>query len=118
MYRVGCSMLVMILEAVPVSLRGELTRWLTPVTSTVFVGSVSAEVREALWALALVRCRSGQVLQAWSARGEPGYDLRLHNGKNSTVVQLEGVPAIAVQDAAWREAANRFGLVVPASLPE
>ncbi|MCC7000500.1 MAG: type I-E CRISPR-associated endoribonuclease Cas2, partial [Deltaproteobacteria bacterium] len=39
-------MLVMILEAVPVSLRGELTRWLTPVTSTVFVGSVSAEVRE------------------------------------------------------------------------
>lgn len=104
-------MLMMVLEAVPVGLRGELTRWLTPVTSTVFVGSVSAEVRDALWALAVSRCGSGQVLQVWSARGEPGYDLRLHNGKNAKVVQLEGVPAIAVQDAAWRDAAARFELV-------
>jgi CRISPR-associated protein Cas2 len=104
-------MLVMVLEAVPVGLRGELTRWMTPVASTVFVGNVSAEVREALWALALARCGSGQVVQVWSARGEPGYDLRLHNGRNSRVVQLEGVPAIAVQDAAWREAAARFGLM-------
>lgn len=104
-------MVVMILEAVPVGLRGELTRWLTQVAATVFVGRISSQVREALWALAVERVDAGQVIQVWSAQGEPGYSLRLHNMEKTQLVDIEGVPAIAVQDAAWREAVERFHLL-------
>ena len=38
-------MVVMILERVPVLLRGELTRWLLEVRAGVFVGTMSAGVR-------------------------------------------------------------------------
>jgi CRISPR-associated protein Cas2 len=42
-------MVVIILESVPVSLRGELTRWMLELRAGVFVGSLSAMVRDKLW---------------------------------------------------------------------
>jgi len=42
-------MVVMILECVPESLRGELSRWLLEPKAGVFVGTVTATVRERLW---------------------------------------------------------------------
>ena len=42
-------MVVMILECVPTVLRGELSRWLTPVGGGVHVGQISALVRGELW---------------------------------------------------------------------
>ncbi len=41
-------MVVIILEKVPAGLRGELTRWLLELKAGVFVGKVSAMVRERL----------------------------------------------------------------------
>ena len=41
-------MIVMILENVPTSLRGELSRWLLEPRAGVFVGHVSARVRDKL----------------------------------------------------------------------
>jgi CRISPR-associated protein Cas2 len=99
---------VMILECVPTVLRGELSRWLTPVGGGVYVGTVSALVRDELWRLALSKAESGRVIQIWSCRGEPGYGLRVHGLVDATLVDLEGLPMIAVRDAAWREAMERF----------
>ena len=56
-------MVVMILERVPAVLRGELSRWLTPVGGGVHVGQVSALVREELWNLALKKAGNGRVIQ-------------------------------------------------------
>ncbi|MCD6345555.1 MAG: type I-E CRISPR-associated endoribonuclease Cas2, partial [Anaerolineae bacterium] len=42
-------MVVMILEKVPVGVRGELTRWLLEIKTGVFVGHISARVRDKLW---------------------------------------------------------------------
>ena len=42
-------MVVMILESVPPSLRGEITRWMIQPKAGVFVGKVSAMVRDKLW---------------------------------------------------------------------
>ena len=99
---------VMILERVPTILRGELSRWLTPVGGGVHVGRVSALVRDHLWALAISKAGSGRVIQIWQRRGEPGYGLRVHGLVDSQLVDLEGLPMIAVKDAAWREAMARF----------
>ena len=42
-------MIVMLLEKVPLRVRGELTRWLIEPHTGVFVGHVNAMVRERLW---------------------------------------------------------------------
>jgi len=42
-------MVVMILERVPASLRGELTRWLLELRAGVFVGTLKPVVRRKLW---------------------------------------------------------------------
>ena len=42
-------MVVLVLERVPTSLRGELTRWMLEPKAGVFVGTMSALVREQLW---------------------------------------------------------------------
>lgn len=99
---------VMILERVPTVLRGELSRWLTPVGGGVHVGRVSALVRDQLWALALAKAGQGRVIQIWQCRGEPGYALRVHGLVDAQLVDLEGLPMIAVKDAAWRQAMVRF----------
>lgn len=99
---------VMILENVPTVLRGELSRWLTPVGGGVHVGKVSALVRDELWALAVAKAGQGRVIQIWQSRGEPGYALRVHGLVDAQLVDLEGLPMIAVKDAAWREAMSRF----------
>ncbi len=52
-------MMVLVLERVPPSLRGELTRWLLELRAGVFVGTVSALVRERLWQLACERMGEG-----------------------------------------------------------
>ena len=101
-------MVVMILECVPALLRGELSRWLTPVGGGVHVGRVSTLVREELWTMAVNKAESGRVIQIWSCRGEPGYDMRVHGLVNATLVDLEGLPMIAIRDAAWKEAMERF----------
>jgi CRISPR-associated protein Cas2 len=101
-------MVVMILEKVPTLLRGELSRWLTPVGGGVHVGRVSALVRDELWALAVAKAGQGRVIQIWQTRGEPGYALRVHGLVGSQLIDLEGLPMIAVKDAAWREAMDRF----------
>ena len=42
-------MVVMIMESVPVSLRGELSRWLIEPHPGVFLGHLTAMVRDRLW---------------------------------------------------------------------
>jgi len=101
-------MLVMILERVPTVLRGELRRWLTPISASVHVGRVSALVRDELWEMAVSKAKEGRVIQVWQCSGEPGYCLRTHGLVKSELVDIEGIPLIAVRDASWREAMDRF----------
>jgi CRISPR-associated protein Cas2 len=42
-------MVVVILESVPKTVRGELTRWLLELRAGVFAGNISAIVRDKLW---------------------------------------------------------------------
>ena len=44
------SVVVVVLTACPVGLRGDLTRWLLEISPGVFVGHISARVRDGLWA--------------------------------------------------------------------
>ena len=85
-------MLVMILERSPESLKGELSRWLNEPKSGVFVGNVSARVRDELWGLATRKVKDGSVMQVWTDTACPqGYRCRSYGKASRQLVDFEGI---------------------------
>ena len=84
-------MVVMVLEKVSVSLRGELTRWLIEIKTGVYIGDVNAMVRDRLWKKCIERRGAGSVFQAWSTNNEQGYSMRIEGETNRSIVDWEGV---------------------------
>jgi CRISPR-associated protein Cas2 len=67
---------VFIFEQVKAGLRGELRKWMLELRTGVFVGSVSARVREILWKKIVERVQEDQqtelhYLGAWMVRDAP-----------------------------------------------
>lgn len=71
-------MVVMILEAVPPSLRGDLSRWMLEPKAGMFLGRMTARIRDELWKKAVAGSGDGGCFQAWSARNEQGFEFRTH----------------------------------------
>ena len=84
----------MILERVPQSLRGELTRWLLELKAGVFVGRVSAMVRERLWAKACEAMGEGGGILVQTADDEQGFDLRFWGNPGRSVRDFEGIQLV------------------------
>jgi CRISPR-associated protein Cas2 len=91
-------MVVMILENVPVSLRGELTRWLLELKSGVFVGHVSARVRDKLWEKCCRAKRIGGVTQVWSTNTEQRFEMRMCGQTQREIIDLDGLQLIRIPD--------------------
>ena len=84
-------MLVMILERTPRSLRGELSRWLMEPKPGVFLGNVSARVKDELWEMAAKKRKGGAVMQVWSDRSPQGYSCRVDGDASRRLVEFEGI---------------------------
>ncbi len=89
-------MIVMILEKVPTSVRGELSRWLVEPKTGVFVGHVSGMVRDRLWQKCCKSCGAGGVVQIWSTNTEQRFQMRLHGDTSRQLVELEGIQLIQI----------------------
>ena len=89
-------MIVMILESVPPSLRGELTRWLVEPHTGVFIGHVNAMVRDRLWKKCRDAKRAGGVIQAWSTNTEQRFQIRMAGTTKRDVVDFDGLKLIRV----------------------
>lgn len=72
-------MTVFVLTAVPAGLRGQFTRWLLEIAPGVFVGKLSARIREYLWQRVLEYLGTGKALMVWQAKNEQGLEFRTHN---------------------------------------
>lgn len=90
-------MIVLVVERVPPSVRGELTRWLLEPKVGVFVGNVSAMVRDKLWERVCkgLKGREGGLL-AYSTDTEQGFAIRVHGETSRLVVDFEGLTLIKV----------------------
>lgn len=89
-------MVVFILERVPAGLRGQLTRWLLEPKSGVFVGKVSAMVREKLWELVCAKLAGGACLMIYSSNTEQGFMIR-SLGKTARLIEdFEGLLLVRV----------------------
>ncbi len=91
-------MIVMILESVPASLRGELSRWLIEPYPSVFVGNVSAIVRDRLWDKCRKTKKLGGVVQVWSTNNEQRFQMRMAGDTRRAVVDMEGLQLIRIPD--------------------
>lgn len=98
-------MVVMVLERVPASLRGELTRWMQEVQAGVFVGSLSAMVRDLLWKKSMEKRADGWCCQIYSTNTEQGYAIRVAGDAKRNVIDVEGILLIAVKNARWERVA-------------
>ena len=88
-------MLVMILEKAPASLRGELSRWLIEPHTGVFLGHLSARVRDELWNKACAKTWGGWVVQVWSDTTSPqGYRYRCFGNPSRALVDHEGIALV------------------------
>ena len=83
-------MTVVVLTAVPPGLRGHLTRWLLEISPGVFVGHVSARVRELMWARIVEFVVDGRALMVHSTRGEQRLAFAVH-GHDWTPVDFDRI---------------------------
>lgn len=89
-------MVVLILERVSQGLRGELTRWFLEPKSGVFVGHVSAMVRDKLWEKACGQAKGGGCLMIHTSDNEQGYRVRSWGDTSRSIEDFEGLFLVRV----------------------
>ncbi|MFK0016227.1 type I-E CRISPR-associated endoribonuclease Cas2e [Streptomyces sp. NPDC091027] len=88
------AMVVVATTAVPDHLRGALSRWTTEVVPGIFVGSVSARVRDELWTQVAAVVGDGQAVLIHPASTEQGYQLRTAGTRRRIPVDFDGLTLI------------------------
>ena len=84
-------MVVLILESVAPGLRGEITRWMIQPRAGVFVGKVSAMVRDKLWEKVQRAAKRGSGILLYSSNAEQGFSVRTFGDPSRELIDIEGV---------------------------
>ncbi|MFF5800409.1 type I-E CRISPR-associated endoribonuclease Cas2e [Streptomyces albogriseolus] len=98
------SMTVLATTAVPDHLRGALTRWLLEVTPELYVGTVSARVRDELWASATACVGNGTAVLAYPSDNEQGFELRTAGRQRRSPLDFDGLTLIAFRGESQEQA--------------
>lgn len=72
-------MIILTMADCPIGLRGDLTKWLLEISPGVFVGQVSARVRDHLWERIRDTIKDGRVTMVFNTNNEQRLDFRVHN---------------------------------------
>jgi CRISPR-associated protein Cas2 len=89
---------VIIVERAPPSLRGDLTRWMLEPQAGVFVGTVSALVRDKLWERVCQGVKGGAATLIHSSDGEQGFGVRLWGAATRSMEDFEGLWLVRVPE--------------------
>ena len=85
------SMIVVVTEAVPPRLRGRLAVWLLEVRAGVYVGNVSARIREMIWQQINEFAEDGNVVMAWGTNTESGFDFQTYGENRREPIDFDGL---------------------------
>ncbi|MET8102414.1 type I-E CRISPR-associated endoribonuclease Cas2e [Streptomyces sp. NPDC005236] len=88
------SMLVIATTAVPDHLRGALSRWTSEVVPGIFVGTVSARVRDQLWQAVTETVGNGAAVLIHPAPTEQGYAIRTAGTRRRIPADFDGLTLI------------------------
>ena len=102
-------MVVMIFERAPAGLRGELSRWLMEIRAGVFLGHVSALVRDGLFEHCKTKLAGGGMVMVFPAQTEQGFRVRVWGKMSREVVDVEGLYLMRVRVPVRVELAARGG---------
>lgn len=86
-------MIVITLTDCPKSLRGDLSKWLLEINTGVFVGKVSARVRDNLWKRVKDSVKNGRATLVYTTNSEQRMDFRLHNSENQ-IIDYDGLKLV------------------------
>lgn len=89
------TMTVLSVTAVPDHVRGALTRWLLEVTPHLYVGTISARVRDELWHAVGNCIADGVAVLVHPAANEQGFTLRTAGEQRRHPVDFDGLTLIA-----------------------
>lgn len=90
-------MIVLVTENVAPGLRGELTKWLLEAKAGVFVGKVSAAIRDRLWDKVSENLCGGAALLVYSYANEQGFEMKMVGTPKRSVVDVDGVLLIKTE---------------------
>jgi CRISPR-associated protein Cas2 len=90
-------MVVFVLENASPGLRGELSRWLFEVRAGVFVGKLSALVRDELWKIVEGKIKNGSAVLIYSTNSEQGFTARSLGDPSRHLIDIEGVLLVKTQ---------------------
>jgi len=86
-------MTVLHLTSCPPALRGDITKWLMEIATGVYIGRVSARVRDKLWDRVVETCKGGRAVLVYGANNEQRMDFRIH-GETWEPVDFDGLKLI------------------------
>lgn len=72
-------MIVITLTDCPPKVRGDLSKWLLEISTGVYVGNLSARVRDELWGRICEHVKDGRATMVYSSNGEQKLDFAVHN---------------------------------------
>lgn len=93
-------MVLLFVEKVPRSLRGELSRWMTEPRAGVFVGNISAMVRDKLWEKVTTSAPAGGAMLVYNAQTEQGYAVRSFGDTSRKIVEMDGITLVCIPEKA------------------
>lgn len=84
-------MVVITMDNVVERLKGECSRYMTEIKAGVFVGKISASVRERLWNAIVESGDAEGTVMVYSAPTEQGFIMRMHGSPYRSVVDMDGL---------------------------
>ncbi|MGI6006502.1 MAG: type I-E CRISPR-associated endoribonuclease Cas2e [Ruminococcus sp.] len=101
-------MVVVVLNDCPPKLRGDLSKWLFEINTGVYVGNISARVRELLWKRICENVKHGQATMVYPAQGEQKLEFCVHN-TNWKVVDFDGIKLMQRPSVLDTKVGHEFG---------
>lgn len=90
-------MIVIVLEDVKPSLKGELSRWLFELKAGVFAGRVSAIVRDELWDIIERKLGKGSAVMIYAQNTEQGFKARIFGTPSRDLEDIDGLFLVKTQ---------------------
>ncbi len=87
-------MTVLIIETASLPLRGQLCKWMLETKPGVFIGKISALVREDLWEMVQQDREAGGALLIYNAPTELGFEIQMLGEPTRSIVDLDGLQLI------------------------
>lgn len=89
------AMTVITISNAPMSLRGDLTKWMQEIATGVYIGNLNSRVREEIWERVIQSVGKGQATLSYATRNELGYQFKTHRTKQINV-SFDGIPLVMI----------------------